>query len=92
MEQQHEIGALLDSRRAMPERIYDRTIAEDLNPVFDGDGASELVCGLVRFTPGARTNWHAHGNGQLPPRGWSRSPRSSTPLRTLLQGWSDSDQ
>ena len=39
----------------MPERIYDRTIAEDLNPVFDGDGASELVCGLVRFTPGART-------------------------------------
>ncbi|WP_241962388.1 cupin domain-containing protein [Rhodococcus opacus] len=33
--------------------------------MFDGDGASELVCGLVRFTPGARTNWHAHGNGQL---------------------------
>ena len=22
-------------------------------------------CGLVRFTPGARTNWHRHANGQL---------------------------
>ena len=21
--------------------------------------------GLVRFTPGARTNWHSHANGQL---------------------------
>ncbi|GAA3123615.1 quercetin dioxygenase-like cupin family protein [Kribbella aluminosa] len=36
-----------------------------LNPVFDGDGTSHLVCGLVRFTPGARTNWHSHANGQL---------------------------
>ena len=36
-----------------------------LNPVFAGDGTSALVCGLVRFTPGARTNWHSHANGQL---------------------------
>lgn len=36
-----------------------------LNMLFDGDGASELSCGLVRFTPGARTNWHTHANGQL---------------------------
>ncbi len=36
-----------------------------LDPVFNGDGTSELVVGLVRFTPGARTNWHAHANGQL---------------------------
>jgi quercetin dioxygenase-like cupin family protein len=36
-----------------------------LNPVFNGDGVSELVVGLVRFTPGARTNWHSHANGQL---------------------------
>jgi quercetin dioxygenase-like cupin family protein len=36
-----------------------------LNPVFNGDGTSQLVVGLVRFTPGARTNWHSHANGQL---------------------------
>ncbi|MFZ2527352.1 MAG: cupin domain-containing protein [Rhodococcus sp. (in: high G+C Gram-positive bacteria)] len=36
-----------------------------LNMLFDGDGTSELTCGLVRFTPGARTNWHTHANGQL---------------------------
>ena len=27
-----------------------------MNPVFSGDGTSRLTCGLVRFTPGARTN------------------------------------
>jgi quercetin dioxygenase-like cupin family protein len=36
-----------------------------MNPVFGGDGTSQLTCGLVRFTPGARTNWHSHVNGQL---------------------------
>ncbi|NYJ73349.1 (R)-mandelonitrile lyase [Allobranchiibius huperziae] len=36
-----------------------------MNPLFDGDGTSRLVCGHVRFTPGARTNWHSHSNGQL---------------------------
>lgn len=36
-----------------------------MNPVFGGDGTSKLTVGLVRFTPGARTNWHHHANGQL---------------------------
>ncbi len=36
-----------------------------LTPVFGGDGTSRLFVGLVRFTPGARTNWHSHANGQL---------------------------
>jgi quercetin dioxygenase-like cupin family protein len=36
-----------------------------MNPVFNGDGSSQLTCALVRFTPGARTNWHSHVNGQL---------------------------
>ena len=35
-----------------------------LNPVFS-DGDAPLTVGLVRFTPGARTNWHSHANGQL---------------------------
>jgi quercetin dioxygenase-like cupin family protein len=36
-----------------------------LDPVFDGDGSSRLTVALVRFTPGARSNWHSHANGQL---------------------------
>ena len=36
-----------------------------LNPIFTGDGTSRLYAALVRFTPGARTNWHSHANGQL---------------------------
>ena len=36
-----------------------------LTPIFNGDGASRLVVGLVRFTLGARTHWHSHANGQL---------------------------
>ena len=34
-----------------------------LNPVIGGDGPSRLVVGLVRFTPGARTNWHSTSTG-----------------------------
>jgi quercetin dioxygenase-like cupin family protein len=36
-----------------------------MNPIFNGDGTSRLVAALVRFTPGARTNWHSHANGRL---------------------------
>lgn len=36
-----------------------------MNPIFGGDGRSQLTVGLVRFTPGSRTNWHRHANGQL---------------------------
>jgi len=36
-----------------------------LNTVAAADDTSRLVVGLVRFTPGARTNWHSHANGQL---------------------------
>ena len=48
-----------------------------LNPVFVGDGTSQLTCGFVRFTPGARTNWHSHVNGQLNDEKdttWTRTP------------------
>ena len=35
-----------------------------LNMIFN-DGDAALTVGLVRFTPGARTNWHSHSRGQL---------------------------
>jgi quercetin dioxygenase-like cupin family protein len=35
-----------------------------LTPVYSGTGPSRMTVGLVRFTPGARTNWHRHAVGQ----------------------------
>jgi|SRR6478735_189805 quercetin dioxygenase-like cupin family protein len=29
-----------------------------------GDDPSKLIVSLVRFAPGARTNWHSHAQGQ----------------------------
>jgi quercetin dioxygenase-like cupin family protein len=34
-----------------------------MNPVFSGDGTSRLTCVIVRFTPGARTNWQLGWSG-----------------------------
>ena len=35
-----------------------------VNQVKTPDGPSRLIVGYVRFTPGARTNWHSHALGQ----------------------------
>jgi quercetin dioxygenase-like cupin family protein len=35
-----------------------------MTPIFSGTGPSRMTAALVRFTPGARTNWHAHDVGQ----------------------------
>jgi quercetin dioxygenase-like cupin family protein len=35
-----------------------------LTPIYSGTGPSRMSVTLVRFTPGARTNWHRHGVGQ----------------------------
>jgi quercetin dioxygenase-like cupin family protein len=35
-----------------------------LNPIQGPDAPVRLSGGLVRFTPGARTNWHSHALGQ----------------------------
>ncbi|GAA0901084.1 (R)-mandelonitrile lyase [Virgisporangium aurantiacum] len=35
-----------------------------MTPIFAGTGPSRLTVALVRFTPGARTNWHSHAVGQ----------------------------
>jgi hypothetical protein len=31
-----------------------------VNSIFRGDQPSRMTVALVRFTPGARTNWHSH--------------------------------
>ncbi|MEU4690167.1 cupin domain-containing protein [Actinoplanes sp. NPDC023714] len=35
-----------------------------MTPIVNGTGPSRMTVALVRFTPGARTNWHAHAVGQ----------------------------
>jgi quercetin dioxygenase-like cupin family protein len=35
-----------------------------LTPIYSGTELSRMTVGLVRFTPGARTNWHRHAVGQ----------------------------
>ena len=35
-----------------------------LNTLHNGEAPSRLVAAMVRFTPGARTNWHSHPLGQ----------------------------
>jgi quercetin dioxygenase-like cupin family protein len=32
--------------------------------VYNGTAPSRMTVALVRFTPGARTNWHSHAVGQ----------------------------
>jgi quercetin dioxygenase-like cupin family protein len=35
-----------------------------LTPLYNGQEPSRMNVALVRFTPGARTNWHRHAVGQ----------------------------
>jgi quercetin dioxygenase-like cupin family protein len=35
-----------------------------VTPIKKPEGPSRLIASLVRFTPGARTNWHSHAVGQ----------------------------
>jgi quercetin dioxygenase-like cupin family protein len=35
-----------------------------MTPIYQGTDPSRMTIALVRFTPGARTNWHSHAVGQ----------------------------
>ncbi|WP_328468932.1 cupin domain-containing protein [Actinoplanes sp. NBC_00393] len=35
-----------------------------MTPIYNGAGPSRMAVALVRFTPGAYTNWHSHAVGQ----------------------------
>jgi quercetin dioxygenase-like cupin family protein len=35
-----------------------------VTPIYSGTQPSRMTVALVRFTPGAHTNWHRHGVGQ----------------------------
>lgn len=35
-----------------------------VSPIYRGQEPSRMIVSLVRFAPGARTNWHSHAVGQ----------------------------
>jgi quercetin dioxygenase-like cupin family protein len=35
-----------------------------VNPLYQGEEPSRMTVSMVRFTPGAHTNWHSHAVGQ----------------------------
>jgi quercetin dioxygenase-like cupin family protein len=43
-----------------------RTFTGDVyvTPIYNGQEPSRMTVALVRFTPGAHTNWHSHAVGQ----------------------------
>ncbi|MGW2326215.1 (R)-mandelonitrile lyase [Streptomyces sp. NPDC001700] len=48
--------------KAPPERFTGDVY---LNPIEAPSDPARLASALVRFTPGARTNWHSHAKGQV---------------------------
>ena len=35
-----------------------------VNPIYRGEEPWRMIVGMVRFTPGARTNWYSHAMSQ----------------------------
>ena len=46
-----------------------------VNPIYRGEEPSRMIVSLVRFIPGAHTNWHFHAVGQTlqSPTAWASS-------------------
>ena len=59
-----------------------------IDPVAQGHGATPTTVGLVHFTPGARTAWHAHEVGQTlyVTEGEGRVQSSGEPIITIRPG------
>ena len=56
-----ELISVNDTAKAPAERFTGDVY---LTPIKQPDPPSRLTAALVRFTPGARTNWHSHALGQ----------------------------
>ncbi|HXV96168.1 MAG TPA: cupin domain-containing protein [Gaiellaceae bacterium] len=59
-----------------------------LDPVAVPSGASRLSASSVHFTPGARTAWHTHPNGQTiyVTEGVGRAQRRGGPIEAIRPG------
>jgi quercetin dioxygenase-like cupin family protein len=56
-----------------------------MTPLFNGTGPSRMTVALVRFTPGAHTDWHSHAVGQT--RAVPRRPPVLSTRQHLLGGF-----
>ncbi len=59
-----------------------------VDPVASPTGRSRLNASMVHFTPGARTAWHTHPNGQTiyVTEGIGRCQRRGGPVETIRPG------
>lgn len=57
MERQHAQAHRQDARSGVTGDV-------SMTPIYSGTGPSRMTAAVVRFTPGARTNWHRHDVGQ----------------------------
>jgi quercetin dioxygenase-like cupin family protein/transcriptional regulator with XRE-family HTH domain len=57
----HPAGPASKTAKA-PDAAFTRDVY--VNPIKQKTEPSRLIASLVRFTPGARTNWHSHALGQ----------------------------
>src|SRR5262245_18417316 len=64
------------------------TGAVHIDAVASPSGASRLSASMVHFTPGARTAWHTHPNGQtiFVTEGIGRAQRRGGPLEVIRPG------
>jgi quercetin dioxygenase-like cupin family protein len=56
-----ELASVNDTSKAPAERFTGDVY---ITPIKQAQPPSRLIAALVRFTPGARTNWHSHAVGQ----------------------------
>jgi quercetin dioxygenase-like cupin family protein len=56
-----ELASVNDTSKAPAERFTGDVY---VTPIKQAQPPSRLIAALVRFTPGARTNWHSHAVGQ----------------------------
>lgn len=59
-----------------------------IDAVAEPTGSSRFVANMVHFTPGARTNWHTHANGQtiFVLEGVGRCQRRGSPVEEIRPG------
>ena len=79
------------TRNDLPTQVGPRewfTGAVSIDPIAAPSGASRLAASNVHFTPGARTAWHAHPNGQTiyVTEGIGRAQRRGGPVEVIRPG------
>lgn len=81
----HISRSALATNVALPER-FTGVVHSDL--IAEPEGRSTIIASIVHFTPGARTAWHVHPNGQTiyVLEGVGRCQRRGGPVEEIRPG------